>query len=182
MVKILYNFIRIPFARVFVDPRSIFKSMALCIRVLSFDLKKRPLIRKTRLLGTPVIRNIFSCLNLCQGKSSLYIYKKLRLLETYFHGRDEFLISGCYCSHVYKCQRMTRVTLSLSLCEGHGDEAAEHPGDHVLLPGAGGRHHGQRHGHQPRRLAHIHVGARAPRNHSRAAQAGTSKRHNAFIC
>jgi len=44
----------------------------------------------------------FSFLNLYQGTSSLHVYKELRLWGTYFHGPDEFLISGFYCT-LYAC-------------------------------------------------------------------------------
>ena len=44
-----------------------------------------------------IIRNKFAFPNLFQGTSSLYVYKELRLLGTYFHGPDEFFISGFYC-------------------------------------------------------------------------------------
>ena len=45
-------------------------------------------------LNLPVIRDRFSFPNLEQETSSLYVYKELRLKGTYFHGPDEFLISG----------------------------------------------------------------------------------------
>jgi len=56
----------------------------------------------TRLVSATRLVNVFNKSlknNLTTGgDSSIYVYKELWLKGTYFHGPDEFLISGFYCT------------------------------------------------------------------------------------
>jgi len=52
----------------------------------------------------PLIKNWFSFQSqYLQGTSSLYVYNEPRLKGTYFHGPDEFLITGFYCMYICPC-------------------------------------------------------------------------------
>ena len=75
------------------------------------------------------IKNWFSFPNHRQGKSSLNVYKKLRLKGTDFHDLSEFLLSGFYCRSLkhwfWHCRPCT--TLSLSWRRTRSRAAARWP-------------------------------------------------------